>query len=60
LKAAWANSFARPYLEKNPSQKRAVGVAQGIDPKYNPQYTHTQKKRQREREMATSLLGLPS
>jgi hypothetical protein len=50
----------RPYLEKNPSQKRAVGVAQGIDPKYNPQYTHTQKKRQREREMATSLLGLPS
>jgi hypothetical protein len=25
----WANSFGRPYLEKNPSQKWTGGVAQG-------------------------------
>jgi hypothetical protein len=24
-KPAWANSSARPYLEKNPSQKKRVG-----------------------------------
>jgi hypothetical protein len=33
----------RPYLEKNPSQKRAGGVAQGVGPEFKPQY-HTQKK----------------
>jgi hypothetical protein len=27
----------RPYLEKNPSQKRAGGVAQGVDPEFKPQ-----------------------
>jgi hypothetical protein len=26
----------RPYLEKNPSQKRASGVAQGVGPEFNP------------------------
>jgi hypothetical protein len=29
---------------KNPSQKRAGGVAQGVGPEFNPQY-HTQKQR---------------
>jgi hypothetical protein len=44
-KPARANSSPRPYLEKNPSQKRAGGVAQGEGTKFKPQYhTHTQKK----------------
>jgi hypothetical protein len=37
-KPAWANSSARTYLEKNPSQKRAGGVAQGVGPEFKPQY----------------------
>jgi hypothetical protein len=28
----------RSYLKKNPSQKRASGVAQGVGPAFNPQY----------------------
>jgi hypothetical protein len=28
----------RPYLEKNPSQKRAGGVAQGVGPEFKPHY----------------------
>jgi hypothetical protein len=32
-----------PYLEKNTLQKRAGGVAQGVDPEFKPQY-HTHKK----------------
>jgi hypothetical protein len=28
----------RPYLEKNPSQKRAGGMAQGVVPEFKPQY----------------------
>jgi hypothetical protein len=28
----------RPYLEKNPSQKRAGGVAQDVSPEFTPQY----------------------
>jgi hypothetical protein len=38
LKPAWANSSARPYLEKTPSQERAGGVTQGIDPDFKSQY----------------------
>jgi hypothetical protein len=34
----------RPYLKKKKSQKRAGGVAQGIHPKFKPQYC--QKKNQ--------------
>jgi hypothetical protein len=30
--------FARLYLEKNPSPKRAGGVAQVLGPESNPQY----------------------
>jgi hypothetical protein len=28
----------RPYLEKNPTQERAGGVAQGVGPEFKPQY----------------------
>jgi hypothetical protein len=28
----------RPYLEKNPSQKRASGVAQGVGPEFKSQH----------------------
>jgi hypothetical protein len=35
----------RPYLEKKKSQKRTGGVAQGVDPEFNPQY-HKKKKKE--------------
>jgi hypothetical protein len=38
LKPAQANSSARPYFKKNPSQKRAGEVAQGEGPEFKPQY----------------------
>jgi hypothetical protein len=41
----------RPYLEKNPSQKRAGGVAQGAGPEFKPQY-HKKKKKKKKRESA--------
>jgi hypothetical protein len=44
-KPAWANSSARPYLEKNASQKRAGGVAQGGGPEFKPQYQKKKKKK---------------
>jgi hypothetical protein len=28
----------KPYLEKKPSQKRAGGIAEGVDPEFKPQY----------------------
>jgi hypothetical protein len=35
----------RPCLEKNLSQERAGGVAQGVGPEFKPQHhTHTHKK----------------
>jgi hypothetical protein len=34
----------RPFLEKNPSQKRAGGVAQGVGPEFKPQYCKKKKK----------------
>jgi hypothetical protein len=33
----------RPYLEKNPTQKKAGGVAQGVSPEFKPYY-HEKKK----------------
>jgi hypothetical protein len=36
----------RPYLEKNPSQKRTGGVAQGEDPKFKSQ-DHQKKKKKK-------------
>jgi hypothetical protein len=41
-KPAQANSL-RDLIFKNPSQKRAGGVAQGVDPEFEPQY-HKKKK----------------
>jgi hypothetical protein len=38
LKAAWAKQFTKPYLKRNPSRKRAGGVAQGVGPEFKPQY----------------------
>jgi hypothetical protein len=37
----------RPYLEKNPSQNRAGGVAQGVGPKFKPQFTKNKIKNKR-------------
>jgi hypothetical protein len=31
-------------MSKNPSQKRAGGVAHGVDPEFKPQYCKTNKK----------------
>jgi hypothetical protein len=42
-KPAQANS-SQPYLEKNPSQKRAGGVAQGVGPEFKPQYSKNKNK----------------
>jgi hypothetical protein len=33
-----------PYLEKNPSPKRAGGMAQGIGPEFKPQYHRKKNK----------------
>jgi hypothetical protein len=37
-KPALGKQFKRPYLEKNPSQKWADGLAQGVGPEFKPQY----------------------
>jgi hypothetical protein len=42
-KLAQANSY-KTLSQKNPSQERAGGVAQGIGPEFKPQY-HKKKKR---------------
>jgi hypothetical protein len=50
-KPAWANSSRDPIL-KNPSQKRASGVAQGV-PEFKPQYRRKRERgegEERERE----------
>jgi hypothetical protein len=38
FKASPGKYFLQPYLEKNASQKRAGGVAQGVDPEFKHQY----------------------
>jgi hypothetical protein len=43
-KSAWANSSQDP-ISKNPSQKRAGGVAQSLGPEFKPQYCKKRKKR---------------
>jgi hypothetical protein len=45
FKAILGKQFVRPYLEKNPSQKRAGGVAQGVGPEFKPQYCKKKKKK---------------
>jgi hypothetical protein len=34
----------RPYLEKNPSEKKAGGVVQGVDAEFKPQYSKKKQK----------------
>jgi hypothetical protein len=45
-------------LKKNPSQKRAGGVAQGVGPEFKPQYHKKQENNSREqgRNMSVSYL----
>jgi hypothetical protein len=38
-KPAQANSLPDPISKKNPSQKRAGGVAQGVGSEFRPQYS---------------------
>jgi hypothetical protein len=38
LEASLRKWFTRPYLEKNPSQKRAGGVVQDVGPEFKHQY----------------------
>jgi hypothetical protein len=45
-KPDWANSSQDP-ISKNPSQKRAGGVAQGVGPEFKPQYFKRKKKQQK-------------
>jgi hypothetical protein len=49
FKASPGKYFERSYLEKNPSQKRAGGLAQGVGCKSKPQY-HKERERETERE----------
>jgi hypothetical protein len=59
LKPAWANSSMRSYLKKNPSQKRAGGVAQGKGPEFKTQYQKKKKKwRQRRQTFLLLLVNL--
>jgi hypothetical protein len=44
FKASLGKEFMRHYVKKNPSQKRAGGVAQGIGFKFKPQYHKKEKK----------------
>jgi hypothetical protein len=46
LKPAQANSSQDP-ISKNPSQKRAGGVAQCVNPEFKPQYHKKKKKRKK-------------
>jgi hypothetical protein len=46
-----------PYLKKNPLQKRAGGVAQGVGPEFKPQY-HKKKKKKRKKERIIRGLGV--
>jgi hypothetical protein len=44
FKASLGNSSERPYLKKNPSQKRAGGVARSVGPEFKPSTTKKKKK----------------
>jgi hypothetical protein len=39
--------LARPYNGKNPSQKRAGGVSQGVGPEFKPQYLKKKRKKKK-------------
>jgi hypothetical protein len=42
-KPAWANSSARPYLEKKKSYTRVGGMAHGVGPEFKSQYCKKKK-----------------
>jgi hypothetical protein len=52
FKANLGKQFVRPYLGKNPSLKRAVGVAQSVGLEFKHQY-HKKKKGKKERKERT-------
>jgi hypothetical protein len=45
LKPGLGKQFTRPFLEKNPSQKRDGGMAQGVGLEVKPQYCKRKKKK---------------
>jgi hypothetical protein len=47
LKPGWANSLQDPIL-KNPLQKRAGGVTQGVGPEFKPQLPPEKKKMEKD------------
>jgi hypothetical protein len=49
FKASLGQIVHETLSQKNPSQKRAGGVAQGVDPQFKPQY-HKKREREKERE----------
>jgi hypothetical protein len=53
LKPARANSSQDP-ISKNPSQKTADGVAQGVGPEFKPQY-HPKKKKKKTQPTLRSM-----
>jgi hypothetical protein len=63
FQASPGKQFARPYLKKNPSQKKkrkrkknwAGGVAQGEGPEFKPLY---QKKKKKEKNLITFALAV--
>jgi hypothetical protein len=38
-------------MSKNPSQKRAGGVAHGVDPEFKPQYCKTNKSTNKQQRL---------
>jgi hypothetical protein len=40
----------RLHLEKNPSQKRAGGVTQGVGPEFKPQYCKKKTKKNKKKQ----------
>jgi hypothetical protein len=45
LSQSCANSSQDPNLKKNPSQERASGVTQGVNPEFKPQYCKKKKEK---------------
>jgi hypothetical protein len=54
LKPAWANSL-QDYISKNPSQKGASGVAQGVVPEFKPQ-SHQFKEKKKKVKMRLGVV----
>jgi hypothetical protein len=59
IEATPGREVMRPYLEKNPTQKRADGVTQGIGPEFKPQH-HKKKKETKLNKQKSKHNFLPS